>query len=58
MGSMQARREVWIAHIETWRDSGLTQVGYCQQHGLNSKRLAYWIKRKRSAVPPLAALDL
>jgi hypothetical protein len=47
MDSMQVRREVWMAHVEAWRGSGLTQVGYCQQHGLNSKRLAYWIKRAK-----------
>lgn len=46
MDSMQVRREVWMAHVETWHASGLTQVGYCQQHGLSAKRLAYWIKRR------------
>jgi hypothetical protein len=49
MDSMQVRREVWMAHVETWRGSGLTQVGYCQRHGLSSKRLAYWIKRLPTA---------
>ncbi|MBM1204820.1 IS66 family insertion sequence element accessory protein TnpA [Pseudomonas veronii] len=42
---MSVRRELWIAHVQAWRSSGLTQVAYCQQHELSSKRLAYWIKR-------------
>jgi hypothetical protein len=49
MDSMQVRREVWTAHVETWHASGLTQAGYCQQHGLSVKRLAYWIKRRPTA---------
>ncbi|SFB59651.1 IS66 family insertion sequence element accessory protein TnpA, partial [Azotobacter beijerinckii] len=47
METMHARRAFWSAHVQAWRDSGLTQVAYCQQHALRSKALAYWIRRDR-----------
>lgn len=27
----------WQQHIEAWQSSGLSQVGYCRQQGLNPK---------------------
>ena len=47
MDSMQARREAWMAHVQAWYGSGLTQTRYSQHHGLNYRRLAYWIKRAK-----------
>lgn len=48
MEPMSVRRETWLAHVQAWRGSGITQSAYCQQHVLNPNRLAYWIKRERS----------
>jgi len=39
----------WENHIERWRSSDLTQVGYCQQHDLIAHRFTYW-KRKLSGL--------
>jgi len=39
----------WADHIERWRLSNLTQVGYCQQHDLIAHRFTYW-KRKLSGL--------
>ena len=25
----------WQGHVEAWRESGLSQADYCQQHGLS-----------------------
>ncbi len=49
MDTMQARRAVWLGHVQAWHDSGLTQVAYCRQHDLKPKALAYWIRRSRQA---------
>ncbi len=24
----------WLEHVQSWRDSGLTQSTWCQQHGI------------------------
>ena len=31
-------------HIEAWQASGLSQVGYCRQHKLNSKTFSNWLR--------------
>ncbi len=56
MEPMSVRRETWLAHVQAWRGSGITQSAYCQQHVLNPNRLAYWIKRERR--PAADALTL
>ena len=45
MEPISVRRASWIAHVKSWRDSGLTQAEYCRRHSLNTKTFAAWIKR-------------
>jgi hypothetical protein len=45
MEPMSVRRAAWIAHVKSWRDSDLTQAGYCRLYALNTKTFAAWIKR-------------
>ena len=33
-----------IEHIKIWQASGLSQVVYCQQQGLNAKTFSRWFK--------------
>ena len=35
----------WQRHVEAWRESGLSQAGYCHQHGLNRKTFSLWTRR-------------
>jgi hypothetical protein len=35
----------WQRHVEAWRESGLSQAGYCRQQGLNPKTLSTWARR-------------
>ncbi|MFN4056462.1 MAG: IS66 family insertion sequence element accessory protein TnpA [Alishewanella aestuarii] len=49
MEPMSVRRAAWIAHVQSWRDSDLSQAGYCRRHTLNSKTFAAWIKRCNAA---------
>jgi hypothetical protein len=38
-------RQVWKTHIESWKQSGQTQVAYCREHGLKPHQFSYWKKR-------------
>jgi hypothetical protein len=35
-------RKVWVAHIEAWRASGLSQARYCGKHHLAKSTLGWW----------------
>ena len=39
------QRSVWADHIQSQRDSGITQEAYCQKHDLKPHQYWYW-KRK------------
>lgn len=43
--SQQKKYNHWKQHIESWNNSGLTQVAYCDEQCLNLKTFQYW-KRK------------
>lgn len=58
METMQERRAFWVGHVQAWRDSGLTQIAYCQQHDLKPKALAYWIRRSRRDTRTLTLVPL
>jgi len=33
---------VWRDHIRGWLESGLSQAGYCREHGLKENAFTYW----------------
>jgi hypothetical protein len=35
----------WRRHVETWRESELSQAAYCHQQGLNRKTFSVWARR-------------
>ena len=37
-------QEQQIRHIKAWQASGLSQVAYCRDHGLNSKTFGNWLR--------------
>jgi hypothetical protein len=41
----------WRRHVETWRESGLSQADYCHQHGLNRKTFSLWTRRDQGDPP-------
>lgn len=50
-------------HIEAWQLSGLSQVAYCRQYGLNSKTFSSWLQAYRSqqvssAAPTLIPVEI
>jgi len=50
--AVQERRAFWQEHLAHWHASGLTQVAYCRQQGLNRDQFGYWKKRLLSARSP------
>ncbi len=38
----QGKEDFWRSHIAGWRESGLNQREYCQQHGLSKSALGWW----------------
>jgi len=60
MEPMSVRRASWIAHVKSWRDSGLTQAEYCRRHRLIGKTFAAWIKRcnPMPGSPPLTLVPI
>ena len=36
------KRQFWISHFESWKDSGLSQVDYCRQKDLSRTQFTYW----------------
>ena len=51
----EQRRKFWEHHVATWQTSGLSQMGYCREHGLSQKSFVYW--KKRVSIDP-ATLSL
>ena len=58
MDDQQARREYWLEQVRAWRESGLTQAGYCRQHDLKSSALGNWIARHKTLNAAFVNADL
>ena len=59
----QNRAARWLAHVEQWRDSGMSKSAYCTAHGLNFSSFRYWLRKSRSvpahvSVSPPATVPL
>ena len=53
MGTLQAKRDSWQAHVRAWRESGISQVAYCAAHGLKPHQLSYWLKHQPTSADTL-----
>ncbi len=42
---LEQKRTYWKRHINSWQETGLTQVEYCRQHDLKHHQLVYWKRR-------------
>ena len=47
------KNRFWQAHIETWKQSGISQTAYCRSKGLSWRSFGYWKKKFYSRKPPL-----
>jgi hypothetical protein len=48
----------WQAQVEGWRQSGLSQITYCEHHGLNIKSFRRWRTKLQRAATTAASLTL
>lgn len=58
MDTRQSKQDVWRGHVQAWFESGRSQVGYCAEHGIASRSLAYWIKRERTRTGALTLVPI
>ena len=49
----EQRSKFWQSHIESWKDSGLSQAEYCRQNNLKSRIFTYWKLKFSSGDSPL-----
>ena len=42
---LEQKRIYWKQHIDSWQETGLTQVEYCRRNNLKHHQLVYWKKR-------------
>ena len=51
----EIRYQQWADIIQDWSNSGLTKRDYCQQNGIDEKRLYYYQRRIRALIAARAA---
>jgi hypothetical protein len=39
------KTNLWSAHVEAWRQSGVSQAEYCRENGLSHHQFGYWKKK-------------
>ena len=39
------RKEAWLDHVNSWKESGLSISKYCTENGLKSRSFHYWIRK-------------
>ena len=44
--------QIWLEHIEAWKQSGLSQAQYCRTHNISSKSFYYWKCKAHHASAP------
>jgi hypothetical protein len=49
MAAQNKGRDFWQAHVEAWRESGLTQRAYCREQELPEGHLSHWKHRLEKA---------
>lgn len=54
----EERRKFWERHVSQWRESGMSQMGYCRQEGLSHKSFVYWKKRVSGTNAVISLVEL
>jgi hypothetical protein len=48
------KRKFWSSHINSWKDTSLSQSEYCRQHNLKHTRFTYWKRRLEKLKTPVS----
>ena len=46
-----SKQEIMYSHVESWKQSGLTQGVYCEDQGLKLPTFSYWIQKYHKQLP-------
>lgn len=50
---MSLSPQVWLKHIEAWKQSELTQAQYCRMHSISTKSFYYWKRKANRTETPI-----
>ena len=53
MSKQSTLKEKWQQHLQSWRDSGLSQSAWCRQHDIKPNQFWYWRKKLDEAPQPV-----
>jgi hypothetical protein len=53
---MKKKAKRWLAQIDAWQRSGMTQAAFCRARGLSVKSFGYWRRKQVQAEAPSQAL--
>jgi hypothetical protein len=59
--AQEEKRCFWQRHIQGWKESGISQVGYCREQGLKETAFTYWkgkLTQSSSAPSDRSAISL
>ena len=42
------KNEFMLSRVESWKQSGLSQQGYCDQAGIKLGTFSYWIRKSKN----------
>ena len=52
------KQQFWASHIESWKDSGLSQIDYCRQNDLSRHRFTYWKSKRTKELGPVTFMPV
>lgn len=53
---MTSKAKRWVAQVEAWQRSGMTQAAFCRARGLSVKSFGYWRRKQAQGLAPSQAL--
>ena len=56
MPEQHSLKEKWQQHLQSWRDSGLSQSAWCRQHDIKPNQFWYWRKKLDDASQPVNSI--
>ncbi|WP_188794213.1 IS66 family insertion sequence element accessory protein TnpA [Dyella nitratireducens] len=55
---MASKQTYWTAHMDAWRQSGLSQAAYCKQQDLSLSSFGNWLHRRTESTSSTRAVPL
>ena len=58
MKNTESQKFSWTQHIDSWKQSTLSQNAYCRSHNLSASQFSYWkhkLQGDHNGLPPIAS---